>query len=375
MEHPTLYKRGAAAGVMLQWRVWTEGPTLFTEHGQVGGKLQRSPGNAKEGKNPGKANETTAEQQAAKEALAAWEKRIKRGGYKADIEEAKRYLHAVPMLAHKYPEHLAKGKVRFPVLVQPKLDGLRSPGYVKGGKPILQSRKLTHYTAPKHILAELKVALGDSDLILDGELYCHEMSLNEINSAGKKYHAGDTERLKLHVYDCTRQGQQGQTQDARHDAVIDFFTKLGDSCTHIVRVPTYRASSDEDVQRLNAKFLAEGYEGAIIRTLDHTYEFDTRSHGLLKLKDHLEQEFEIVGMAAGSGKAAKWPVFTCKNPRSTKGETFDVLPKGDDKAKRAMLALGDVVIGRMLTVRFHQWTAYGQPEHPRGITIREDIDQ
>lgn len=370
---PTLYKRGAAAGVMLQWTVWSDGDLLFTEHGQVGGRLIRSAGNRKKGKNIGRSNATTPTEQADAEAKAAWEKRIKRGGYKGTIAEAKDYLHSVPMLAHKYPEHLEKGKVEFPVLVQPKLDGLRVLAYWKGETVVLQSRKLTYYTAPKHIIAELKHRLiDDQERVLDGELYCHDMTLNEINSAGKKYHKGQTERLQFHVYDSTYLNEQGQRQEDRLEMVREHFKDYGET-EHIREVLSVWRHSDDGVQRLFGQFVADGYEGAIIRTLDNTYEFDTRSHGLLKLKDHQEEEFEIVAVKAGSGKAANWPVFTCANPKGTKKKTFEVLPKGDDKTKRRMLAEGPLLIGRMLTVRFHQWTAYVQPEHPRGITIREDI--
>lgn len=368
---PTLYKRGVVTDVVLQWTVWVEGDVLYTEHGQVGGNLQRSAGNKKKGKNAGRSNATTGPQQAKAEARAAWEKRIKRGGYKESIAHAKTYLHSVPMLAHKYPEHLEKGKVNFPVLVQPKLDGLRVLAYRKGDTVVLQSRKLTYYTAPSHIIKELECRI-EGDMVLDGELYCHDMTLNEINSAAKKHHPGETERLQFHIYDATYLSAQGQCQDARHDMVLEHFNDYGES-EYVRTVPTFDCYSDDQVQAHYKHFVGEGYEGAIVRTLDNTYEFDTRSHGLLKLKDHQEEEFEIVGIRPGKGKAAKHPVFTCKNARSTKGETFDVLPKADDKTKRAMLLLGATVIGRMLTVRFHQWTQYGQPEHPRGITIREDI--
>lgn len=373
MQHPTLYKRGAAANVMLQWSVWTDGDMLYTMHGQVGGRLTTSPGNQKRPKNVGHSNATTGAQQAEAEAKAAWVKRLQRGGYRSTEAEARTYLHSVPMLAHKYPERLEAGKIDFPVYVQPKLDGLRVLAYRKDGKVVLQSRKLTFYTAPAHIIQGLAYhILPDSDAVLDGELYCHGLSLGEINSYAKKAHGMDTLRLQFHVYDVTRLSEQGQRQDARTTALNDHFAQCpaGDYIKH---VPTFVAENDGDVQRINAQSVAEGFEGSIIRTIDHPYEFDTRSHGLLKLKDFMEEEFEIIDVARGSGKAENWPVFTCANPKGTREKTFSVLPKGTDSVKRRMLDKGVELIGKKLTVRFHNWTGHMQPEHPRGITIREDI--
>lgn len=85
MQHPTLYKRGATADVMLQWSVWTDGDMLYTEQGQVGCKLHRTTSNRKQGKNIDSANATTGADQAEAEAQAAWTKRIEQDGYREDI--------------------------------------------------------------------------------------------------------------------------------------------------------------------------------------------------------------------------------------------------------------------------------------------------
>lgn len=365
----TLYKRGKVAGIMLQWRVWVEGDKVFTEHGQVGGKLQKTVGNAKVAKNVGAKNSTTPTEQAVKEACAAWTKRKERAGYRETIEEALSYLHSVPMLAHKFDDHAEK--ISYPVLVQPKLDGLRCLAYRNHeGRVVLQGRKVTFYTAPKHIIAELEKHLVD-DMILDGELYNHGLTLQDINSYAKKYNGGKTEQLVLHVYDATLWSEQGQTQEERFDMVESWFDARR---VHTVyKLPTHVARSHDEVKSLHDEFVEGGYEGAMVRTYDHEYEFDTRSHGLLKLKDFMEEEFEIIGVKHGRGKAAGWPIFVCANPKSTKDKEFDVLPMGTDEQKRKMLQDGPQLIGRQLTVRFLQWTPYGQPEQPRGVVIRDDI--
>jgi DNA ligase-1 len=369
MQLPTLYKRGKQAGAMLQWKVWTEGAMLHTEHGQVGGKLQTTVGNEKQGKNIGQKNQTTPVEQAQKEAEAAWQKRRDRGGYRESMAEARDYLHSVPMLAHKYEEHV--DKIKFPVLVQPKLDGLRCLAYRdKSGKVVLQGRKITFYTAPKHIIAELDDLLDD-DTILDGELYDHGLDLQDINSLAKRYQSGLTERLNLHCYDITKWSEQGQAQEDRVHSLEVWFETRG-VVRQVVQVPTFTCAEPTRVKHLHDCFAKDGYEGAMVRTLDHEYEFDTRSRGLLKMKEFMEEEFEIIAVAPGRGKAAVWPVFTCANPKGTQKQEFDVMPKGSDEQRRKMLKDAPFLIGKLLTVRFHQWTPYGHPEQPRGIVIRED---
>ena len=77
MTFPILYHKGKG-GALVQWRIWTRGDTIFTEHGQVGGKLQLTPGIKCESKNVGRSNETTPEEQANSEAKAMWIFKVER---------------------------------------------------------------------------------------------------------------------------------------------------------------------------------------------------------------------------------------------------------------------------------------------------------
>lgn len=70
--HPTLYHRGKAGG-LYSWRVWTEGADILTEYGLVDGEKQIARKTATP-KNVGRANATTAEEQAALEAKSMWQK-------------------------------------------------------------------------------------------------------------------------------------------------------------------------------------------------------------------------------------------------------------------------------------------------------------
>ena len=79
---PTLYSIDSKQNIR-QWRVWTEGADIIVEHGLMGGKLQQKRTTAK-AKNTGRANATTAEEQAKLEAQSKWNAQVKLEDY-ADV--------------------------------------------------------------------------------------------------------------------------------------------------------------------------------------------------------------------------------------------------------------------------------------------------
>ena len=177
----------AANGSKRVWRIWNERSIMYTEYGILGGKMITSSRQI-EGKNKGKSNETSAEEQAAKEVKSRWLKKIDEG-YKPMKKSSKQddtiYL---PMLAQPYD----KKKVKFPCFVQPKLDGIRAL-YYRGA---LWSRKGKMFTTLDHIVSDLK----DIDVVLDGELYSDKGSFQEICSWVKKK-SSKTSLIKYIVYD------------------------------------------------------------------------------------------------------------------------------------------------------------------------------
>ena len=93
-----LYKKDSK-GNLRQWSVRTKGDSLIEEYGLVDGNLVTTMKTCK-GKNIGRSNETTPEEQAVKEAEAKFDKKLKTG-YFEDIEEAKKSRVLKPMLAKK----------------------------------------------------------------------------------------------------------------------------------------------------------------------------------------------------------------------------------------------------------------------------------
>src|SRR5690349_2651756 len=177
---PTLYTR-TATGAVNVWNIWSEGDSVYTSWGQAQG-LQQQTSFKVEPKNVGKKNATTAEQQAVKEAEAEWKKKLKKK-YFQTAEEALSSTAVKPMLAKDFPEH--KHKLKYPVAQQKKFNGVRCLAYWKDGEVYLQSRGGDPYHID-HIKKELARYLPQ-DVVLDGELYTHGLSLQRITSLVRKY--------------------------------------------------------------------------------------------------------------------------------------------------------------------------------------------
>jgi DNA ligase-1 len=360
MELPILYQK-TATGSINYWKVWTAGSTVITEWGQVGTDSPQKQAYDAEPKNVGRANETTPEQQADFEANALWKKK-KRLKYYESADEAKGTVNVKPMLAQPYDKR--KKDLVFPVTVQPKLDGVRCFGLSGVPAARLMSRGGKDYDIA-HLSSELSPFLltaSGRHLILDGEVYIHGRSLQYITRLVKKPRPESIE-LQYHVYDCTY-GEEEPWASRAH--ILAGMLKIaGWPPAHIKPVPTYAVQSHEEIQHLHDTFVADGYEGAIVRTMDHVYRFGYRSPGLLKVKAFEEKEFQIVGWTKGKDDV---PLWIC---RQEDGIDFEVRPKGTNEQRAEMLKTADAQMNKWLTVRFIGRTESNIPKFGAGIVIRE----
>lgn len=326
------------------WKCYAFGPYVVTEwSGQIARKLCKP-------KNVGRANETTAEEQAIKEAAAKVAKR------------AKKENRAIkPMLAQPFSEK----KAVWPCLVQPKLDGVRCIAYweKRHGKEyvVLQSRGGDPYPV-KHVIKALESFLPKST-ILDGELYIHGMSLQQITSLVKRWQEG-SEGVQYVVYDTV--DTEEQFRDRQNEARGLIMRERPD---HIKILETSTCACAADLLAFEQTFLEEGYEGVIVRDPNATYQPGKRFRGLMKLKRWVDDEFEIVGWKMGEGKYEGVPILRCKN---VAGDEFDCNPPGDMAARNALGEDPDALIGQMLTVKFFDYTDAGLPHYPVGVAIRPE---
>lgn len=378
---PTLYSKTSKGGIE-QWSVWVEGDKLFTEHGLVGGKLQTSSKTIK-GKNLGKSNETTPEEQAEKQALAEWTKQKSRKGYTEDFAKAQAGGNdgaggLRPMLAKKWTEH--GDKVLYPIYVQPKLDGIRCIAIVNADRTVtLWSREQKEFKAPTKIAEQIAAMNLPPGTILDGELYNHELrsDFEKIASCTRKpYPASDEEQalIQYHVYDLPSQDGHFGTR------YVKLAMTLSKDYSTIKLVETKFLKEEDELEAYFRHCRDRGYEGCMIRALtisgkkgakieNDCYEEDTRSYFLLKMKEFDEDEFPIIGTKEGVGKMAGCAVFTCK---TKEGNEFDVKMEGSLDGLRKYLYMDALWKGKKLTVQYQGFTNKNHvPRFPVGKVVRD----
>ena len=367
-----LFKK-TSTGAIQEWQVEVydnDGiPTILSKYGQVGGKIQESRETVAEGKNIGRSNETSAMEQALLQAESDWKKQLKKGYVQSYEDAVANKLDAIieggiaPMLAHKFSEQAHK--IKYPALAQPKLDGHRCTSQLVDGKVTLWSRTRKPIKSAPHI--EEAIAKFCILQRLDGELYNHEYHSNfeELSSLIRQDEPKPGyENIQYHVYDIPEPTVSNQLRSEMLQEMRDMFEG-----TPIHIVETIVVNDEDELMVAFEHFLAEGYEGCMVRNIDGLYA-NKRSYDLQKIKEFDDSEFKIIGVKVGTkGSMAGRAVFTCQN-----GDvTFDVKMKGSMDDLKTYADNPELVIGKILTVKYQGFTKYGQPRFPVGLRFREDI--
>ncbi len=376
---PTLYKK-TSTGAIQQWSVDVIGQRgsndavcIVTEYGQVEGKLQTTSDLISEGKNVGKANETTPRQQAVAEATAKWEKQLKKG-YVATKEAAEAgELDAlieggiVPMLAHTFAKQ--GHKIKYPCYVQPKLDGLRMIATLKDGVCKLWSRTRKPITSLPHIIEEIERTFVD-DITLDGEAYSHHFKSNFehiVHLVRQEDPDSKCTDVEFHIYDMVND----KTFDDRILKLTKkFAAPTSPNFKYLRLVETHMVEEEAQVSTFYDDFKSEGYEGAMLRNSTGLY-VNKRSADLIKVKEMQDSEFFILGVEEGRGKlAGHVGAFVCL---TNGGDQFKAKMSGNTERLKEYFEDHSLWKGKMLTVQFQDLTSYGIPRFPVGLRIREDL--
>lgn len=368
---PDLFKK-TSTGAIQVWSEWTVGNAIFTEWGHVNGSKQQTTETIANGKNVGKKNETTPEEQAQAEAKSRWELKLKKGYVESAGGAAKGELNSVieggifPMLAHVYEDNVKHAK--YPAFIQPKLDGHRCIAIYKDSKCTLWSRTRKRINSVPHIERAVEAACKEAELddaTIDGELYNHAYKdkFEELTSLIRQSEPGEKhEEVKFYVYDFVNNAEFS----SRVTTLNKIFRKLPPA---IVVVPTFDVSTEEEMYDKFYDFVKDGYEGAIYRSKNGLY-VNKRSRDLLKVKEFLDGEFLIVDVEEGRGKMSGHAVFICN---STAGTTFKVKMAATQDQLKTWYADRATLIGKYLTIKYQGLTNSSIPRFPVGLRFREDI--
>ena len=257
------------------------------------------------------------------------------------------------------------------IFMQPKLDGVRCIIQLDdSGKTMAYSRTGKPWKNIEHILTDLQPWFDfHPDVILDGELYNHDLRDNfeKIISLVRKQKPTESDRLEskeLVQFHCYDYANDSDSYGIRMNNLVT--TDMYSYCVKYVK--TNLVSRMDDARVYHSRNLADGYEGSILR-LDEPYQ-RKRSYNLQKFKDFSDTEALIIGYEEGKGKReGTLGKFLMQDDD---GNEFGCPPGKGYNYK----ALADILnnihdyIGKRATFTYFERTQYGSYRHPMFKTLR-----
>lgn len=379
----TLYKR-EDSGKRREWTIVREGNKIKTLTGLEGGSIVESDWTVCQGKNFGKINATTDDEQAELELEAKVLKKREDGysetGDAPTVVQGREWTK--PTLALKWKE--AKHRINFPCLTSPKLDGIRcivnkDGMWSRTGKPL--------YGAP-HIRKQLQPLFDvEPDLILDGELYSHHLNddFNRICSIIKKKKptpadlAESESMMEYWVFDI-KQGGGVTANDHYIDRYHAYRALVLEpvSGAHgvgwkqkfksVKAVQQFTCNNEKEVEESCKRFIKDRFEGGMIRNMDAVYE-EKRTHNLQKFKLFVDEEYLVVDIEEGVGNRSG--MMGRIKLQTKDGNIFSANATGSHDFYTRLLIEKQDVIGKYATVKYQNLTPEGVPRFGIVTSIRD----
>jgi DNA ligase-1 len=371
MQLQKLYKRTTLKQIQ-EWEINIKDNSFWTEEGIMGGIITKSKPTICEGKNQGKINATSNDEQAIKEAQAKWDKKCEKG-YTTnvdDIDTSKKFFE--PMLAKKYLDY--KDDIKFPVLVSTKIDGARMVAQKSG----LWTRNGKEYKSCPHISDILKPLFDKHpNFIIDGEIYAPNLNFESVMSLVKKTKPEPEDIIESEktaqywVFDGIVDDTSLGFKD-RFKIIQDEIKSIVGKNKSIVFVKTEEVNSHEEIETKHNEFVSQGFEGLMIRIPDSIYQ-NKRSKYLLKYKKFLDSEFIVVDILEGKGQRNGLAGNVLLKTKD--GKEFGAGIRGDENYYKEILKNKKKYIGGKATIRYQEETNFGVPRFPVVIELnRFDIN-
>lgn len=392
---PTIYKRtskGDFQQSIMRVEVIDNVPTVITTYGKVGGKQQESTKEIFKTK-----SQATVLDQALFTARSMWKKKID-GAYSTEMSDKVEFR---PTLAKKYHEKIKYVDKEFAkqdglIFVQAKLNGIRGNLLeTEPGRYVLQSRTGKDISAGSEHITDCFKYFADLNVVLDGEIYVHGMSLQEISGAARS--SSESSELKFYVYDVYWLDKPNLSYSERfwnndiHELIRELASKglpidTVDNLTNTVCISKNDCDNvHEEIDRVHELLSGPegeqedeglGFEGVMVRLNTKPYKLNGRSDGLLKKKWFIDCEAKIVDVwTPDTGKMKGQAMFkVCmsafNNPSKPMIE-FDLTPMGDFATREKYLLDKEEIIDKMVTLKFVEYSKTGVPLNANAVAIRD----
>lgn len=272
------------------------------------------------------------------------------------------------MLCYPYdPRRLQKwGGEAF---IQYKLNGERCRAICFKDKVQLYSSESNLIPFLPHI-NEALLKLGLHGVELDGELYCHGMSLQDIHSivSRKVNQHIEFAWIEYHIFDIVEIVPQRErfnmlkaieTMIVRHGLTEEL---------KVVRPEIVK--TEQEIDQFLDQAISEGYEGFVLRNPNNLYK-RKRSTDLMKFKPHQEDVYEIVGTVEevsqqGTPKASLG-AFICRGDDNT---VFNVGSGPTQDNRKELWKQRELLVGKHLKVKYQALSpGRGVPLHSVALQV------
>lgn len=196
-------------------------------------------------------------------------------------------------------------------IVEPKLDGFRGVNISTKTSNDVVSRGENPLNNCELVLAELK--LINDEFIFDGELYADTWEHTSTIVTTETEHA-DRDQLRFWIFDMIPKSEWNAKKfkmslKDRKDALDKVFAKNKFKYLKHVSYLTFTVTdktTDQDLIDLRERYIAIGYEGAVIKKLDSAYP-GKKTKAWQKLKQEETIDAVIISFVPGYGKFAGLP--------------------------------------------------------------------
>ena len=263
-----------------------------------------------------------------------------------------------------------------------KIDGVRALFYWDGQEVHTASRGGENYDpATTHIREKeslIKFFKENPTIILDGELYKHGKTLQQISGAARmEKNAYDCDWLQYWVYDCYDTANPDITAKDRQIFLANNFPYPVNSEfneiieAEIIIVDQHKVSGEENIWKLHDQYVSEGFEGCVIRDPNRPYKPNGRTNDMLKFKNYKSEDFKVIDYQLGS-RGSEDMCFICE---LEDGRTFKAMPCGTREDKEEYIAnFESKYKGHLLECTYFNLSDDGIPTQPKGRIFRFDLE-
>lgn len=270
---------------------------------------------------------------------------------------------------------------RWPVAVSPKLDGIRMLAKFSNKNIRCRSRLNRLFANLQHIESELLNFFPylPSEAELDGELYSHNMTFQQLTSATKtvKTRHPRLKEVEYHIFDIIL-GEE-MSYDKRYELLMNAYNRYledGNKNTTFVFVPIEFANNDQDILNCHKKYVEQGYEGAIVRKIGSKNDKELkescyhpgRSSNLLKYKEFIDEEAVVVEVDKATGTEEGAAMLLVRDKRNN---IFPIRMRGSVDRRREWYQNPKLVLNKEVTIRYQELSDTGVPRFPVGIAVRD----